>query len=182
MATETQGIKINKLDAARRQLRTAITLWFNGGDPVSAHALAYAAHDIVHAVSKKRNPTREALLFDAKFIREDRRNEFNIWLKRHANFFKHAEYDADSVIEFHPPLTELFILATVRGFSLCGENLEDDETLAFMLWFQIHKPHLLSNEGGVLLINQIPPQWLPDIRLIAKHEFLQAYKIAKATG
>jgi len=31
-------LKINKLDAARRRLATAIELWFIGGDPISTQA------------------------------------------------------------------------------------------------------------------------------------------------
>src|SRR5262245_36651190 len=102
------SIKINKLDAACRQLRTAITLWFNGGYPVSAHSLVYAAHEIIHATYKKRNLGKGELLFDASIIREDKRSEFNIWLKRHANFFKHGDYDAETIIDFNPALTQLF--------------------------------------------------------------------------
>jgi hypothetical protein len=115
------GIKINKMDAARRQLRTAITMWFSGGDPVSAHALAYAAHEIIHAIHKKKNPGGEKLLFDADFVREEKRLEFNILLKRNANFFKHGDFDADAIIDFHTVLTDTFILVAIKGFSLLGE-------------------------------------------------------------
>jgi len=39
-------LKISKLDAAKRQLETAIRLYFNEADPVSVHTLAGAAHTI----------------------------------------------------------------------------------------------------------------------------------------
>jgi hypothetical protein len=119
-------------------------------------------------------------LFDAKFVREEKRREFNLWLKSHGSFFKHANRDPDAIIDFHPALTELFILVSIKGISLCGESL-DDESLAFMLWVQIHKPHFISDEGGEnRLIDQIPSHALPDIKSIAKHDFLQMYKTAKA--
>ncbi len=38
-----EKIKISKLDAARRQLITAIRLYFNHGDIVSVHTLSAAA-------------------------------------------------------------------------------------------------------------------------------------------
>jgi hypothetical protein len=47
-------LSITKLDAARRQLETAITLWFHDADPVSVHTLAMAAHGILRALNKKR--------------------------------------------------------------------------------------------------------------------------------
>jgi hypothetical protein len=104
------AIRIGKLDAARRQLGTAITLWFNDGDPVSVHALAYAAYEVVHAISKKRDPNRRDLIFDSALVKDEYRREFNAVIRKHANFFKHADKDGDSVIEFNPALSELFIL------------------------------------------------------------------------
>jgi len=56
MTIVQKGIMISKLDAARRQLATAITLWFEDRDPVSIHTLVFAAYEIIHAVSKQRNP------------------------------------------------------------------------------------------------------------------------------
>jgi hypothetical protein len=48
MALDETKITISKFDAARRQLNTAITLWFADGDPVAIHTLAYAAYEIIH--------------------------------------------------------------------------------------------------------------------------------------
>jgi hypothetical protein len=41
-------IHISKFDAAKRQLETAIRLWFHSGDPVSVHTLAAASHQLLH--------------------------------------------------------------------------------------------------------------------------------------
>jgi hypothetical protein len=82
------AIRVSKLDAARRQLRTAITLWFSGGDPVATHTLAFASYEILHAVSKKRDPKRMPLIFDFPLIKEEMRSEINIALKKCAYFFK----------------------------------------------------------------------------------------------
>src|SRR5580704_11433462 len=99
------ALRISKLDAARRQLRTAITLWFNNDDPVSAHTLACAAYEIVHAVSKARDPNRPDLLIDSAKVRPDKRREVNALLRDGANFFKHADRDPNGMIEFDPILT-----------------------------------------------------------------------------
>jgi hypothetical protein len=40
-------IVVTKLDAARRQLKTAIKLWFEDGDPVAIHTLIVAAYEII---------------------------------------------------------------------------------------------------------------------------------------
>src|SRR5712692_10574841 len=119
VAKTSSEIKVNKLDAAIRQLRTAIVLWFNEGDPVAVHALAFAAYEVIHAVSKKRNPTRRDLLFDSVLIRDEYRSRFNIGLKKHAYFLKHADRDPDAEIEFNPELSETFILYAICGRELC---------------------------------------------------------------
>ena len=49
-----QTIIVAKLDAAKRQLETAIRLYFSNGDPISIHTLAGAAYNIVWDVNKKR--------------------------------------------------------------------------------------------------------------------------------
>ena len=38
--TRSGAIKVSKMDAAKRQLDTAIALWFAEKDPVSIHALS----------------------------------------------------------------------------------------------------------------------------------------------
>jgi len=87
----TPVIKVTKLDAARRQLRTAIELWFAGGDPVSIHALAYAAHEIIHRLFRQKGLSD--LFFDSSLIKPEYSKEFSLVIKDSANFFKHAKRD-----------------------------------------------------------------------------------------
>jgi hypothetical protein len=79
------------VEAAQRQLRTAITLWFDDGDAVSVHTLAFAAYEIFHAVSEHRDPYRRDLLFDTFLIKDEFRRDWNKLVRREANFFKHTE-------------------------------------------------------------------------------------------
>jgi hypothetical protein len=144
--TDSAPLQISKLDAARRQLRTAITLWFNDGDPVAIHALAFASYEILHAVSKKRDPSRMKLLFDSDFVKEEFRSELNIAFKQSAYFFKHADRDPEAIIEFNPAMSECFIIFAISALQLCGESNGDEEN-AFLLWIHIHKPRLLTGAG-----------------------------------
>ena len=159
MSDVLSTIQISKLDAARRQLRTAITLWFNGGDPVSIHTLAFAAYEIVHAVSKKRDPDRPNLIFDSAVIRDDERREFKSLIKKHAAFFKHADHDPEGVIPFNPEVSEIFMTAAVYGLLLCKEFPQQLEELAYMLWFQYTKPELLTPEFQKQLAAVVPVQF-----------------------
>jgi hypothetical protein len=86
--TNRTKITVTKIDAAKRQLRTAIRLWFEDGDPVSIHALAFAAYEIAHVVSKKRNRARRELIFDTLMVKDGYRADWNKNIKKHANFFQ----------------------------------------------------------------------------------------------
>src|SRR4051812_3487272 len=103
-------LSVSKLEAAKRQLDCAIELWFLDKDPVCIHALAHAAHDIVHAVN--RNRTGKEILFDSSVIVDEHRSEVINLFKKPGNFFKHADKDPNGVIEFHPLGAMLFMLAS----------------------------------------------------------------------
>jgi hypothetical protein len=72
----TSLITVSKLDAAHRQLRTAIRLWFMDGDPIAIHTLACAAHDIIHTLFKRKG--LKGLIFDSEIIKEEERKDGNV--------------------------------------------------------------------------------------------------------
>ncbi len=172
-------IKVGKLDAARRQLETAISLWFNDGDPVSTLTLAYAAYEVIHVISKKRDPNRRDLLFDSAIIKDDKRNDFNKWIKTTPNFFKHANNDGDAVIEFHPSLAEMFLMFAILGVELCGERKNTAE-VAYLWYLQIAHPGWVTQTGREVLSNAIKVEDLQHLRTRPKREFFEAFKIARA--
>lgn len=169
---------ISKLDAAKRQLETAIALWFDDGDAVSTHALAYAAYEIIHTISKKRDPNRAALLFDTPVIKDEYRKDFAIWLKRHANFFKHGDRDGEAIIEFHPILTELYIQFALLGLELLGEP-KSATASAYLWWGYIHRPNWLTESGRKVVSDTSPPEGIEHLRRISKGDFLKAFQHAR---
>jgi hypothetical protein len=177
---EPGPLKISKLDAGRRQLRTAITLWFNNGDPVATHALAFASYEVLHAVSKKRDPNRMPLLFDSPLLKEEFRSEVIRALKTNAYFFKHADRNPEAIIEFNPAMSEGFILFAITALQLCGESMGTEES-AFLLWSRIHNPHIWSSGNDKELMESILPfNHVHQLKRIAKHDFLHMFKHAEA--
>jgi hypothetical protein len=169
MSDEPKTLRISKLDAARRQLRTAITMWFNSGDPVSTHTLACAAYEIVHAVSKARDPNRPNLLFDSMHVKEDKRKEFNDIFRQAANFFKHGDRDPHGLLKFSPGLTEVFIYFAISGLQLCGES-PIDEFHVFQMWLQISNPQLMTDAAQIEhSLNAI--EHFAKLQMLPKHEF-----------
>jgi hypothetical protein len=134
-------------------------LWFAEGEPVSIHSLAYAAYEIIHVVSKIKNPNRQDLLFDSLQIAHEIRGEFNHLMKKDANFFKHAKKDHSLETEFHPMLSDMFILFAIFGIELAGEKLN-----VSMFWLYIHKAETLSAEARKRFIEDISVDHLSSLK------------------
>jgi hypothetical protein len=163
------------MEAARRQLRMAINLWVDDGDPVVIHALAYAAYAVLHDLGRKRDPKWRDLLFDADMIKADRRKEWNQLIRKEANFFKHADRDGDSVIEFNPELSEFFILCAIIALEVCGESKDELES-TFLLWLPLHKPDILSEEGRWHFAKADPALKVFDLKSATKREFFETIR------
>jgi hypothetical protein len=114
---------ISKLDAAKRQLETAIRIYFSYGDPVSIHTLTAAAYNIVRDVNKKRGGAKLMLKEGfTDYIKEDHEKEVREIINRAENFFKHADRDHDSTLEFNAALSEFFIIEACSVYAkLSGE-------------------------------------------------------------
>jgi hypothetical protein len=169
-------IVITKLDAAKRQLRAAITLWFTDGDPVAIHTLAAAAHEIVHTLFRRKGLS--GLMFDSPFIGDEFRSEFSREVKRIATFFKHAQRDADAEVSFNPVINETHMLFATYGLHLMGEPHETPEK-ALMAWFMLHEPTWFTS--GVLgHLSQI--QGFDSFREVDRSQFFEIFKLAEREG
>ena len=116
--------RITKLDAARRQLETAINLYFHEGDQVSIHTLGCAAHEIIETVNRKGGgtPTLKESWKDS--IKPEHVKTFYKALNPARNFFKHADRDADDAIQFAPFASEILILDACWTYRrVTGERL-----------------------------------------------------------
>ena len=143
--TRRHRLKVNKAEASRRQLETAIILYFDYGDPVSIHSLAAAAHQVLedlYARNGGKTPMNATLVAHlppalAQAIRAATRQP--------QNFFKHGNRDPDDLLEFTPELTEVVLLDAIMTY---GRLTNDIPWLfdAFAKWFGLHHP---SWYGGV---------------------------------
>jgi hypothetical protein len=103
-------ITVSKLDAARRQLETAIQLYFVNGDPVSIHTLTAASYNILRDLNKKRGGS--PLIIKELFLvmtKEEHRKEIRDLMNEAENFFKHADRDNESTLDFNPRVSEALI-------------------------------------------------------------------------
>lgn len=163
---------ITKLDAARRQLRTAIELWFSDADPVSIQTLAYAAHEIIHRLYRRKGLSD--LLYDSNALTDKQRKEFPILLKQSANFIKHAtrNAEADEKAIFNSATNDLFLIFSTIGLHRMGEKLNETES-AFMFWLYLHNPGWFI--GDEVIKNRAPVERLNKMRNVEKIRFLRAF-------
>jgi len=170
-----QPITITKLEAARRQLNTALELWFDDGDPVAIHTLAYAAYEIIHVLSKKNGRLR-ALVFDSDIIKDEFRSEWNVLVKKEDNFFKHANNDSIRMLKFNPSLSELFLTFAARGLYYCGEDPTDTER-AFLVRLAYERPRFFTDEGRKLYLDRFPVDEIENIRNTPRNAFLIGWRL-----
>ncbi|MDW5264442.1 MULTISPECIES: hypothetical protein [Acidobacteriaceae] len=173
------AVTVSKLEAARRQLATAIELWFRDKDQVSIHALAYAAYEVVHAISKKQGRT-QTLIFDAIAVPERFRRVFAAHVKKGANFFKHADHDPNGTIELQPVLAEIFFIFSILGLRSVDIPANEYES-AFLWWFHLNRPDLLTQKGRELFTKFAPVDALNEVRSWPKSEFFDVFLQARSS-
>ena len=171
------GIIVTKIEAARRQLRTAIELWFYDGDPISIHTLAAASHQVVHDLNKKNGGP--GLMLNTAYIKDEYKAEFAANIKHASNFMKHADRKNDSagmVLEFRPESNRDFMIFTIFGIEYLGEELEATE-IAFERWHSFNNPELMSDAGKALFERSFTTEQLAIFRHMKKHRFLESFRL-----
>jgi hypothetical protein len=140
---DTRKIKISKLEAARRQLDTAIRLYFSNGDPVSTHTLAAAAFEVLKDLDKhgpKTGTFHDRIQVNVK--PQYQKFVLNLF-KESQNFFKHADQDPEKVLEFSLSWPEYFIANAVEKYRELSAE-QSAEMVVYTLWFSFQNPHLLT--------------------------------------
>ena len=169
--------EITKIDAARRQLRTAIELWFADGDPISIHTLAAAAYQIIHDLNR-RNKGPD-LLLDSKYIKDEKRREFVSLVKSTSNFMKHADRGKMGMaksIEFSSD-SNVGLITFFFGLQYLGEKLAAEE-IAFERWQIFRNPDLMTDAGKALFEKRFTVNQVSAMRAVPKREFLDAFRSA----
>ncbi len=134
-----EPVAVSKIEAARRQLETAISLYFHEGDLVSMHTLGCAAHGIIEGLNKGAGgePTLKETLKTG--VRPEFAEEFAQKLHEAQNFFKHARSgEASKVVKLGPYHTQIILLDACWTYRrLTGERLPmltTYEVWAFLTW------------------------------------------------
>lgn len=126
-----ETLTITKLDAARRQLETAVFLFFNDGDAVSIHTLTCAAYNVVRDVNNHRGGPQ--MLAKQRYLQMPGKPTLAA-MNEPENFFKHADRDPDASFDFVADYTECLLVDACRTYAdLTGERVIAFD--CFLLWF-----------------------------------------------
>jgi hypothetical protein len=135
--------RVSKLDAARRQLREAILLYFERRDAVAIHTLASAAHQVLADLGERKGGA--GILKNPKYIRPEKKEELLRILNEAQNFFKHADRDPDTTFEFRVASTPLFLFDAVEMWGeLTGSFFR--EALVYRIWYFFAHPQIIAQE------------------------------------
>ena len=135
-------LNISKLDAARRQLETAIRLYFSEADPISIHTLTAAAYNVIHDVNESRGG-KPMFVKRTDIIKPEHVKEFRAKINEAENFFKHGDRDADGTLRFKPAVTEYLMFdACLRYCNLTAEIIPLFSVL--VKWFELSHPNLFN--------------------------------------
>jgi hypothetical protein len=143
-------------------------------------SLAYAAYEVIHVLSREANRTH-TLIFDSDLIRDDFRSEFNKLVKKAPNFFKHANKDANSVLDFMPKLSETFFVFSVLGLESMGLKIGLEDK-AFLIWFSIHEPEIMVDGAIKRFLDGFPIKTIDEVKLMPKSEFFKHVMIGHTKG
>jgi len=136
--------RVSKLSAAQRQLRTAVAMFFEGGDVVSLHTLVAASRQGLQTLLKQREGRRGTFAehLEEHFTPEGQKI-FRAALIEAEEFFENAERDPDRELEFNPETTVFMLVECAEDYArLTGRQLR--ELWVFMLWFSTEYPNALK--------------------------------------
>ena len=127
---------VTKLEAADRQLRVAIRLFFERKELIAIHTLTAAARGILRGLAPHGVIDTSIEKFSLKSQKLLRRA-----INEAQNFFKHADKDPTGKLKFHYGVTQFLLLdAAIICSSLLGHR--SPEASVMLVWSAIKFPEL----------------------------------------
>ncbi len=147
------SLALDKLEVARRQLETAVEMYFAGGDPVSIHTLTMAAYEILDNYAKaKQLPRMNMVVHLEKMFPAEAVPRLRRLMRKPQNFFKHANEDPGDTIDFNPDQTMFPLLDACLMYPVLSAS-ESTIMSAFAQWFTVvvDLPYVHNEEQAKVL-------------------------------
>lgn len=126
---------VTKLEAASRQLRTAIRLLFAQDDAVSVHTLAHASFGLLKGLAEHHGERR--VVEAAKNLSStSKQSDFWTSFNRTGNFFKHADKDPTDLLTERPEEENEALISLAVEIYRDLKAPPAPEIEAFYLWWR----------------------------------------------
>lgn len=168
-----QLIKLSKIEAARRQIESAIWLWFLDGDTVSIQTLAAAAERTLLELAELWGA--RAWPSSARYLPKQKRPARPLRSDDAADFFKEAK--ADESCEVSKQWTELHLFDAVMAYSnLAPERCGSALMSTFVVRFGVERQELFIRDAFSLLERKISKSFnIRRLERLSKIEFLKEF-------
>jgi len=137
------NINISKLDAAKRQLDVAVSMFFKNADAIAVHTLTAASHQILMDLGKLEGIF--SVIKGNPFIKKGMEKEYFTIINEAENFFKHAKKDPKELLEFNPDQTTYLLIDAVEMYIQLTSEMPEDMSI-FRVWFLLNHPKIVSEE------------------------------------
>lgn len=149
-------IKVNKTEAARRQIDTAIRMLFSYEEPVAIHTIAGAAFRILRDLAGKRTDSYMQKVTQA-MIKPGMESEFWRQWNVPTNFLKHADKDPEAKLEdFDEEANEGILFMASLYYQDLGHQLTP-EMITLVSWYTAMHPDFLREDASAIF-KQAPLQ------------------------
>lgn len=167
-------MKISKLDAAKRQLDSAIKLWFDDEDPVTICSLTWSSFQIIQDKNDKPGGDKAMTLLAIvqSIVEPEHVTQTMAKLRQPWAFFKHANQDPHAILEFDPASTEIFISLSIAGLRALGEGSSDVQR-TFTIWNNLHVAEY-GIEFKKSLAEKFPPHAIESAKRLPKKKFIES--------
>ncbi len=139
-------IRVTKIEAAQRQIDVAIRLLFANEDPVAIHTLASAAFRVLRDVAESKGSVKMHQFIKSQII-PGKEKMFWKAIGKSANFFKHAEHDAERMLEgFHEEVNDFMLFFACIYYDELGHS-PSAEMNSLKIWFLTSHPELRQSSS-----------------------------------
>ncbi|HEY1769777.1 MAG TPA: hypothetical protein VGG02_05935 [Chthoniobacterales bacterium] len=165
-------VKLSKIDAARRQIESAIWLWFVDGDIVSVHTLTSAAHrlllELAHIWGVNSLPLTSAYLPEGRKQKKPATPTPDV-------FFRKAK--EEETYHLCERWTELYLFDAVMAYSHLTHNRQVSLLMAlFIVRFGVQREDLFAHGVFGFLEEKVSEYFNAEkLASLSKMEFLQEF-------
>jgi len=140
-------IRITKIQAAQRQIDSAIRMLFRNEDPVAIHTVVMAGFRILRDLTKRRG-LEHPIDF---MLKPGKEKEFWGGISNFSNFCKHADRDPnDNSMSFREDANDSALVIATTYYRHLGCQLTNEMQLLWAWYVSLH-PDILSEEADAAM-------------------------------